>query len=126
MQHKKCTDRLKRKVQVKILCRINIATLSNITLLVPLLTKYPEYIEIRHCFQPLRGFTVDNRIALFRYDEKASSYKEGELPSDLRILYEIYDKEWIGWLQKVFWNLFRNSIDYQLRVKQLNRIKMLK
>lgn len=115
-------DLIKRKVQVKILARINIASLGNLHLLLPLLKKYPHLIEIRHRFQPLRGSIVDEKIALFRTEETIDLYKEHELEKNTQIFYELYDSEWVVWLQKVFWNLYRASIDYELRVKELRNI----
>ncbi len=113
---------LKRKVRINILCRINLASLSNFDKIIPLFMKYPELIEIHHCYQPLRGFVVDDKLSLFRYGERVESYRKGELAQNIRIIYEIYDQEWITWLQKVFWNLFRYSIDYQSRIKEIKSI----
>lgn len=112
---------VKRKVRIKVLCRVNVASLNNISKLSALLKKHPGYIEIRHRYQPLRGFIIDDDIARFKNDETLQNYKEGELNKDMHIFYEIYDGEWISWLQKVFWNLYRPSIDYNTRVKQFER-----
>ena len=111
-----------KKVHIKILCRVNLATIKNIEKLSALLSKYPEFIEIRHCYQPLRGFIVDGKSARFRESEQAQLYKPGELNEDIRIYYAISDEEWISWLQKLFWNLFRTSVDYYDRIKEINKI----
>lgn len=113
---------LKRKVSIKILCRINIASLTNINKLSVLMQKYPDLIEIRHHYQPLRGFIIDDKIARFKDEEQLKSYRRGELNKNTRIFYEIYDEEWVSWLQKVFWNLFRSSLDYRVRLKEIKRI----
>jgi hypothetical protein len=113
---------LENKVMIKILCRINLASISNISKLSALMTKYPELIEVKHCYQPLRGFIIDDKIARFKYEEKAETYKHGELDTDTRIFYEVYDQEWVAWMQKVFWNLFRVSIDYDKRLKEIKKI----
>ncbi|HLC71623.1 MAG TPA: hypothetical protein VJI32_06430 [Candidatus Nanoarchaeia archaeon] len=116
-------DLLQKKVHIKIICRINLATLENINLLLPLLQKYPEYLEIKHSYHPLRGCIVDDTLAFFCDEEKLQMYREGELPKDTWILYELYDEEWIAWLQKVFWNIFRFSIGHDVRIKELKKIK---
>lgn len=116
-------DLLKNKVHIKIMCRINLATLENINLLLPLLRQYPQYLEIRHSYHPLRGCIIDDTLAFFCDEEKLQMYREGELPHDTRIFYEVYDGQWIGWLQKIFWNIFRFSIDYTIRIKELKKIK---
>lgn len=112
-------DCLKRKVFVKILTRINLASITNINQIKHLIQKYPNQIEIKHKYQPLRGFVIDNKIARFKDEQSLSRYKEGELDNNLRIFYEIYDKEWVEWIQNVFWNLSKMSIDYNVRLKEL-------
>jgi hypothetical protein len=113
---------IKNKIHIKILCRVNLATITNIEKLSALLTKYPDYIEIRHCYQPLRGFIVDGKLARFRESEQAQLYRPSELNEDVKIYYTISDEEWISWLQKLFWNLFRTSVDYYDRIKEINNI----
>lgn len=48
-------------------------------------------------------------------------YKPGELNKNMRIFYEFYGAEWIGWMQKVFWSLYRFSIKYSGRIRQLKK-----
>lgn len=113
---------LQRKVQVKILTRITISSIKNLNLLLPLIKKYPNLIEIRHSYQPLRGIIVDDNLAQFKVEEYLKDYKPNEIEKNKIIVYKIYDEEWISWLQKVFWNLFRFSIDYNTRIKGLKKI----
>jgi predicted transcriptional regulator len=115
-------ETVKRGVVLKILCRINLASLSNIAMLQSLIEKYPGSIEIRHCYQPLRGFIFDDKIARFKNEEQVRLYKRGELERNTVIFYEVYDAEWISWLENVFWNLFRTSIDYDSRLREIKRI----
>ncbi len=112
----------KRKVMVKILCRIDISSISNLSKIIPIAKKYPEMLEIRHSYHPLRGYLIDGELARFKDEEQIKNYKKGELRKDTRIYYELYDKEWIAWLEKVFWNLFRSSTDHDNRLRELNRI----
>jgi len=113
---------LQNKVRIKILCRINLASLSNINKLTPLMNKYPELIEIKHRYQPLRGFIIDDKIARFKDEELLTSYKQDELHKNTRIFYELYDADWIIWLQKIFWNMYRSAMEHSTRVKEIKQI----
>ncbi|RLE38855.1 hypothetical protein DRJ17_02770 [Candidatus Woesearchaeota archaeon] len=113
---------LKRKIRFKILTRVNIASISNLNKLTSLTAKYSDLVEIKHCYQPLRGFIIDDKVARFKNEEQLKTYKKGELHKNTRIFYEIYDPDWIAWLQKVFWNLFRSSIDYNTRLNEIKKI----
>ncbi len=113
---------LKRKVRFRILCRISLSTVKNINRLSCLMRKYPDMIDVRHSYHPLRGFIVDGKTARFKSEELNNNYKEGELPKSARIFFELSDKRWIDWLQKVFWNMFRSSLPYDVRLKELKEI----
>lgn len=112
---------LARGVRFKIICRVTVSSVSNISKLIPLMKRYPGQIEIRHAYQPLRGYILDDKVARFINEESISDYKSGELPKDVRMFCEIYDEEWVGWLQKVFWALFRTSIDHEDRLKMIKK-----
>lgn len=113
---------LKRKVHIKILCRITLGSLRNISPLLTLLRKYPQLLEVRHRFQPLRGFIIDGK-ALFREDEKKSSYREGEIIGDVQIIYEIMDQEWVDWLRQLYWHLYRPASDGVGRMKEFEKLQ---
>jgi hypothetical protein len=115
-------DLLKRKVMIKIICRVNMASLLNINKLNKLMIKYQGLIEIKHSYQPLRGLIVDNNIARFKDEEQVQSYKKGELDKNQVIFYETYDEEWILWLQNVFWGMFRNAISAESRINEINQV----
>ncbi len=113
---------LKRKVLVKILCRVDVASLSNINLIEKLIKKHTNQIELRHCLHPLRGFIIDNKSVRLKEEKSSQDFKKDELEKNMRIFYEIYDAEWVDWMQNVFWNLFRNSIDYKKRINIIEKI----
>jgi len=113
---------LQRGVFIKIITRINVSSLSNINQIKHLLVKYPSLIEIRHRYQPLRGFIIDGKIARFKTDETVSNYKKGELAENTRIFFEIYDKDWLNWLERVFYSMYNSSISYEARIKEINNI----
>ncbi len=116
------TRELEKGVYVKILCRVNLSSLSNIEKISHLLIKYPNQIEIRHRYQPLRGMIIDDDFARFKALENKDDYRVGELEESTRIYYELEHKEWIAWLQSVFWQMWRSSISYEKRIKEIKRI----
>jgi uncharacterized protein (DUF1697 family) len=115
-------DMLKRGILVKILCRVNLASIFNLNNLNRLILKYPGLLEIKHSYQPLRGMIIDDKIARFRDEEQVKFYKKGELDKNQIIFYEIHDEEWILWLQNVFWSKFRNSISSESRMKDIDKV----
>ncbi len=112
---------LKRGVFIKVICRMNEASLKNISKIQYLLDKYPNNFEIRHCYQPLRGIVSDDKIAGFKNEVYSTDYRENELLENVITFYEIQNKDWICWLQKVFWNFFKTSVDYKTRVNELEK-----
>ncbi len=112
---------LERGVSFKILCRVNLSSINNINLLTTLLKKYPGQIDIKHCYQPLRGYILDDSMARFVNEEFANDYKKGELNQDIRMFCEVYDQDWIAWLRKLYWHLAKTSIDYQSRAKMISK-----
>jgi hypothetical protein len=113
---------LKRKVMIKIICRVNIASLLNISKLNKLILKYPGLIEIKHSYQPLRGVIIDDKIARFKNEEQIQFYEKGELDKNQMIFYEILDEEWISWLQNIFWSMFRHAISAESRIKEIDKV----
>jgi len=71
----------------------------------------------------LRGEIIDDRIVRLREEWEEKRYKSGELEHSLAVFYEIYDKEWVGWIQKVFWHIFNASVPAESRMKDLETIK---
>ncbi|MCA9477752.1 MAG: hypothetical protein KC535_01240 [Nanoarchaeota archaeon] len=110
---------LKKNIRIKILCRVDFASLNNIEKLDFLLKKYPSLLEIRHCYQPLRGLICDGITARFREEQSQKDFKKEELPGDLHIFYRTNELSWVKWLESTFWKLWRQSIDYSNRRKQL-------
>jgi hypothetical protein len=114
----------KNKISMKILARVELPGIENIKELAAINSRLgKEVIEIRHCEQPLRATIVDSKVAHFKEVKLPEKYKRGELQKKAFIFYEIYDEEWVEWLQKVFWNLFRTAIPASKRVNDLKSIK---
>jgi len=115
-------DLLKRGVSIKVLCRVDIASLDNLNKAEKLLKKYPKQIEIRHCIHPVRGFIADRKIVRLISEKKKEDFKGKELERNVRLLFEIHDFEWVDWLQKTFWYLYRTSTEYEQRRKILDKL----
>jgi hypothetical protein len=124
--HEVIEELTKRGVNIKILTRVELAGVDNIKNILAINERLgKQVVEIRHCYQPLRVTIVDNKSARFKEVLKKEDYEKGELKETSYILYEITDKEWIEWLQKVFWNLFSTSISAEERIKQLEGMKKI-
>ncbi len=114
---------IKKGVSIKVLSRVDMASLENIEKLLSLNFKYAkEAIEIRHCEHPLRALIIDNKILRLK-EIKEPTGKIHELNKKIFIFYTIKEKEWIEWLSKIFWRMFSNSIDARKRVEELKKLK---
>ncbi len=113
---------LERGVYFKIICRVDVGTLKNLDEIDSLLKKFPDRLDIRHAHHPLRGFIVDDRLARFKNEQHIELYRKGELGKNLRIFYEVFDESWVDWLQQIFWKIYRGSIDYETRIKEINKV----
>jgi len=110
----------KEKISSKILARVELAGIRNIKDVLSINKRIGfDAVEVRHCYQPLRTTIIDDRVAAFKEYLDPKNYGRGELKHKLYILYYIYDENWIEWLQKVFWRLFRSSIDAKKRMEEL-------
>lgn len=120
------TDLARKRINIKILCRVDIASIKNIKRILEI-NKIVGYdaIDVRHSEQPLRGCVIDNTVLRLREEKKKEDYEEGELVNDLYILYDINDKDWIEWSEKVFWNLHANALPIDNRLKDLEKIEDL-
>lgn len=79
-----------------------------------------DAFQIKHCEHPLRAFLIDDRQAILK--ETLSPQQHKELPQIVYLYYTLEDHEWISWLQKVFWQLWNQSVDAESRLKALKEI----
>lgn len=106
-------------ISIKIICKVDLESINNIKKMLEINYKIKkDMIDIRHAEQPFRAFIVDNKFA--RFKEKRSNKKRNTY-----IFYNIIDEEWIEWLQKVFWNIFRTSISAEKRIKDIETIEKI-
>ena len=117
----------KQNISVKILTRVDVASLSNIKKFMAINNRVGKgFIEIRHREQPLRSFIIDDRIARFKEIKNKEDYNKRKLKKKTYVFYDIYDPEWVEWIQKVFWNMFSASIPAEKRIKEIERIHKLR
>ncbi len=113
-----------RGVPIKIVTRVDLASLKNLALVQEINESLGrEAIEVRHAEQPLRCILIDTKHARFKEVKKSDTYKKGELAENTFIFYDLYDREWCEWIQKVFWAMFRTAIPAQKRVETLKSIQ---
>jgi len=111
------------KITSKILTRVELPGIKNIEDVLSINKRLGyDAVEVRHCYHPLRTTIIDEKEAVFKEVLDPKNYARGELKQKLFILYYIYDEEWIEWLHKVFWYLFRGSIDAKKRIEELRLI----
>jgi hypothetical protein len=109
-----------RGVSVKVLSRVDLDSLENVKKFLALNSRLgKEMIEIRHREQPLRAIVIDSRLVRLKEIKQTGKRK------NTYIFYDLYDKEWIEWLQKVFWGMFSASVDAEKRIKELMTIARL-
>lgn len=111
-------------INFKILTRVELPGIETIKNIFALNNKIGrEAIEIRHTFQPLRAIVIDTKLANLKEVKDPKDFPEEELKEPINIIYRIYEEEWVEWLQKAFWNIFRSSISAQKRIDDLKTIK---
>ena len=114
--------KLKNGLKIKIIARIDIDTLKNINLLIPLIHKYPSSIELKHQLQPLRGIIFDCGHAIFKDQKEGKNYKLHELEKDVTLIYDIYDDTWINFFMNLFWYNYKTAINYDQKLDVINRV----
>jgi hypothetical protein len=113
----------KKKISSKILTRVELAGLNNIKDILALNSRAGwNAVEVRHCYQPLRCSIIDNKVAVLKEILEPEKYAPGELKEKLYLLYYIYDPDWVEWLQKVFWHLFRPAVDAKRRMEGMREV----
>lgn len=110
-------------ISIKIISRVTVDTMKDVSKVLALNDEIgKKIIEIRHAAQPLRGIVVDRKLARFREVIDHIHNETGKLDQKILLFYEIYDEEWIEWLQKIFWHIFRTALPAEKRIKDINSI----
>lgn len=119
---KKLDKLIAKGVKIKIITRVDLTSQKLADNLLKHNTRQnDDMIAIRHCEQPLRGAIIDDVAISIR--EIYSPNVQQEIKEKTTINYVIKDSVWINWLQKVFWYLWEQSIDAQLRIDAIKTIK---
>ncbi|MBS3065280.1 MAG: hypothetical protein J4451_02135 [DPANN group archaeon] len=119
-------EELAKRISIKILARVDVAGFDNIRQVLAINQRIGrDAIEVRHSAHPLRGIIVDGKVARLREIRLPERYREGELKGKTYVYYELYDEDWIGWLQKVFWSIFRPAVDAGKRINDIESISKL-
>ena len=117
---------VKKKVSVKILTRVDLGGFKNIKKFLDINARLgKEGVEIRHGEHPLRAVIIDNKIASLKEVKDPKDYHKQELKKKIFIFYRITDKDWVEWLQKVFWNMFSSAIPAEKRMQEIEKIQKL-
>lgn len=115
----------RKNIQIKVLANVDVGTIENIERTVQLNSMIGKRrIEVRHSQQALRGFIVDRKLARFREIKNIRDLDRAS-KSKSYIFYEIFDKNWVEWLTKLFYKLFSTSIGAETRISNLRSIKKI-
>lgn len=110
-----------RGVSVKVIANVDLDAFANIEKVLLLNKRLGDnMIEIRHAVQPLRGFVIDDELVRFKEARDAKGKKK------TFIFYTVKDKDWVEWVQKLFWNLFSSGISAEKRMHELKGIENVK
>jgi len=110
---------VEKNISIKALCRVDLTGINNINRLLSLnYSGGKELVEIRHTEQPLRALIIDNKLLSIK-EIKEPTGRINELNQKIFIFYLIYDKAWIEWMSKIFWNTYSKSIDSNKRLEEM-------
>lgn len=120
----KTIDKLvQRGIQIKVVCRVDMAARENVEKLLSLNFKYgKELVEIHHKEQPLRATIVDNELINLKEINEPTGRKN-ELSEKMFSFYTIKNKEWVEWLSRIFWKMFSSSIDSKKRLEEMKKVR---
>lgn len=114
----------KKGISIKVICRVSLIGFDNVKKLQMINKELgKEVIEIRHRYQPLRGILIDKKMIKMREIKDPEYYPENELDRTIEIFYDIHDKDWTVWLEKVFWKMFASAMPADKRIKEIEQIR---
>jgi len=117
-------DLAKKGVNIKVISRISMVGADNAEKLLVINKELGrDAIEIKHRYQPLRAIIIDNKIVKFREMRDPAYYRDGELSKKMEVFYDIYDDDWIKWLEKVFFKIFSNALPAGKRLTEIDKIQ---
>jgi hypothetical protein len=112
----------KRNIPIKVIANVDLTSMENVKKFLAINDRLgKQMVEVRHREQPLRGVVIDSRFARFKEIRKTTMDKKKKT----FIFYGIYDREWLEWVQKIFWNLFSTAIPAEKRLKEIETIQKI-
>lgn len=119
---KSLEELIEKGVKIKVVCDVDLIGKGNIEKLLSLNFKtQKEAVEIRHRKQPIRGIIFDDKQ--FRIKEIVEpTGKINELNKKLFLFYTIQDKNWVEWITKIFYKMFRTGVSAEKRIQELDKI----
>jgi hypothetical protein len=115
---------VQRGVSIKIIGKVDLTGRENIEKVLGLNFKAGKpLVEVRHRNQPLRAIIVDDKVLRIK-EVKEPTGKAKELDKRLFVFYTIRDKEWIGWITRIFWKMFQKSIGSQKRLEEISKLRI--
>lgn len=105
-------------ITVRFIGRVDIESITNTDQLLQINSQLSEdRISVRHTEQPLRAVIIDGEEAQLKEVRDSGS------THDTHLFYNIEDPEWVQWLDRVFWKLYRGGIPADRRLEDLQSIQ---
>lgn len=126
---KQLKELAEKKVSMKVLTKIDVTSKENVQKMLDINKQVGwDAIEVKHCEQPLRVTIIDGQFASMKevlYTRRDKKDPSKKVYDRTLIFYRIQDQEWVPWLQKSFWHLFRRSVDAKTRLDALDSIRTI-
>jgi hypothetical protein len=115
---------VKKGINIKVVGRVSLIGGENASKILSINKEFgKDVIEVKHRYQPLRAMLVDNKLVKLREIRDPAFYRHGELQKMIEVFYDIADKDWILWLEKVFWRMFSSALPAEKRLKEIENIQ---
>ncbi|HKZ49434.1 MAG TPA: hypothetical protein VJ110_00305 [Candidatus Nanoarchaeia archaeon] len=113
----------KKKVSSKVLTRVELAGIDSLKNILAINSRAGwDAVEVRHKYQPLRCTIIDNSVAVLKEVLEPEKYAPNELKEKTYLLYYIYDQEWIEFLQRAFWHLYKPAVSAKRRLEVMKPV----
>lgn len=108
-------------VTIRFIGRVDVESMTNTDQLLQINGQLSEdRISVRHTEQPLRAVIIDGEEAQLK------EVREQDTAGTTHLFYNIEDPEWVQWLDRVFWKLYRGGIPADRRLEDLQSIQNIR
>jgi len=105
-------------VTIRFIGRVDVESITNTDQLLQINTQLDDdRISVRHTEQPLRAVIIDGEEAQLK------EVRDSGTGQATHLFYNIEDPEWVQWLDRVFWKLYRGGIPADRRLEDLQSIQ---